>query len=57
MYALARYSLESDEDGDWLDVANVFKKAAAQSNNDELPEKFYIDGLSRALAGFDSVGR
>jgi hypothetical protein len=52
-YSLARYCLEKEEDSDWLDIISQFKRAASQSNNDELPEQFYVDGIVRALAGFE----
>jgi len=49
IYALAKFQLEREPETDWLDAAEMFVKAATQSNREEMPERFYIDGVARAF--------
>jgi len=55
MYGYGKFLLEKDPDSDWMSLIDYFIKAAEKGNSEqgELYENLYVDGLARVFEGVD----
>jgi len=57
MYSYAKFLLDKDPNSDWGSLVDLLTKAAGKGNSDqgEVYENFYVDGLARAFEGVQNI--